>query len=164
VNLRRSEHHRTMWIYDHCLSTPNFSRKILSVRLRQSFFFFPYCAWFTPRTRRTPTFAFTVHRRFIAGQISASCAPGGFPPWKIYRRTFAWTGVQGVPIITFARTLFSDIALGRCAIRFQLARRATYRTLRYISENCNVIDWLSPISRIASTVNRKLLNSTYTFI
>jgi len=39
VNLRRSEYHRTMRIYDRCLSTPNFSRKILSVRLRQSFFF-----------------------------------------------------------------------------------------------------------------------------
>lgn len=64
----------TVRIYDYCSSTSNSNRgrKILSIRLRSNRFFFPGRTWFTPQTRRAHSFAFTVHRRFIADRISTS--------------------------------------------------------------------------------------------
>lgn len=154
-----------MRIYDHCSFTSNSSRgrKILSVRLRQSFFLLGPRVIYAPNSSN-PLFRVS---RFIGdlspSEISASCTPGDFPPWEIYRRTFAWIAVQGVPIVVFARALFPDVALGRFAIRFQLQRdERCIGTLRYISGN--VIDWLSPIPRFANTVIRKSLNSTCAYI
>lgn len=113
-------------------STPNFNRgcKILSVRLRQSFFLSTRVIY----APNSPDSLFRVHGSsaiYRRPNIGVVCMSGDFPSWEIYRRTFARIAIQGVSIITSSNERFCRTISGVSQSDFPIRDEQHIETLRH---------------------------------